>query len=321
VNLAAVSFPRLREMLGETGLVLPCGPYHVRVRSKLPGIAEGLHRMYADFPVLDQSVFVDFEVAVAAPSLMRSVVRPQAAFYCDGREPFRPVPVSQAFAMLEWGLNWVVSTHAHDHLILHSAVLAKGDRALLLAGDPGAGKSTLCAALMHDGWRLLSDELALVELSSGLLRPLARPVSLKNESIEVIRARAGSECLSAVACGTTKGDVAHVRPDSDSVLQRDRSARPAWLVFPAFSRRPCVARLEAVGRARAMMSMVRHGFNYGLLAGEGFEAMAALVGQCDLFRAEYSMLDEILPQLNALVGCADAPAESCDSNKVAGQVL
>ena len=92
--------------------------------------------MYADFPALEQPVFVDFEVEVAAPSLMRSVLRPQAAFYCDGREPFRPVPVSQAFAMLEWGLNWVVSTHAHDHLILHSAVLAKGGRALLLAGDP-----------------------------------------------------------------------------------------------------------------------------------------------------------------------------------------
>ena len=173
---------------------------------------------------------------------------------------------------------------------------------------------------MHDGWRLLSDELALVELSSGLLRPLARPVSLKNESIEVIRARAGSECLSAVVRGTTKGDVAHARPDSDSVLQRDRPARPAWLVFPAFSRRPCEARLEAVGRALAMMSMVRHGFNYGLLAGEGFETMATLVEQCAIFRAEYSRLDDILPQLNALASGADAIAESCASKEVAGQV-
>lgn len=50
-----------------------------------------------------------------------------------------------------------------------------------------SAKRTLCAALVGKGWRLLSDELALVRLDTGELVPLPRPISLKNASINIIR--------------------------------------------------------------------------------------------------------------------------------------
>ena len=40
-------------------------------------------------------------------------------------------------------------------------------RAILIAGDSGAGRSTLLAALLQRGWRLLADELAVVEVDEG----------------------------------------------------------------------------------------------------------------------------------------------------------
>jgi hypothetical protein len=42
-------------------------------------------------------------------------------------------------------------------------VLERGGRALLLPAPSGSGKSTLCAGLAFNGWRLLSDELALLD--------------------------------------------------------------------------------------------------------------------------------------------------------------
>lgn len=45
----------------------------------------------------------------------------------------------------------------------------------MLVGTTGAGKSTLCAALCADGWRLLSDEMALIEPDTGRLRGMGRP--------------------------------------------------------------------------------------------------------------------------------------------------
>src|SRR3546814_969352 len=52
-------------------------------------------------------------------------------------------------------------------LIIHAAALEKSGRAAILPGAPGSGKSTLTAYLVHNGWRLLSDELALISLQHG----------------------------------------------------------------------------------------------------------------------------------------------------------
>jgi hypothetical protein len=201
--------------------------------------------------------------------------------------------------MLEWGLNWVISSHAHDHLVVHGAVLERDGRALILAADPGSGKSTLCAALVHAGWRLLSDELALVDLGSGRVRPVARPISLKNASIDVVRALGSGVAVGDVCAGTTKGAVAHMRPPLESVRRMDESALPAWIVFPRFVPGGSLA-IEDVGRAHAFMELTRHAFNYALLAAVAVDALAELVERCRVLRAGYGHLDQILPHIERL---------------------
>jgi ABC-type cobalamin/Fe3+-siderophores transport system ATPase subunit len=62
----------------------------------------------------------------------------------------------------------------------------RNGKALLLAGPSGAGKSTLCAALITRGWRLLSDEAAMIRPDDGLIQPYPRPICLKNASIDLI---------------------------------------------------------------------------------------------------------------------------------------
>ena len=72
--------------------------------------------------------------------------------------------MAQGFAMFEWGLNWVVANHAHQFAIVHAAAVEKDGRGFIFPGAPGSGKSTLCAALVSRGWRLLSDEMAMISL-------------------------------------------------------------------------------------------------------------------------------------------------------------
>jgi hypothetical protein len=282
--------------LATTGVPLRCGPFIVSIVSSLPQVASGLRFHYADFEVQDGPAMVDFDVRVEPPSTLRRFVRAQASFTCDGRAPFKPLPIGHAFPMLEWGLNWVISAHAHDHLVLHGAVLERHGRALILAADPGSGKSTLCAALVDAGWRLLSDELALVSLETGRLTPVARPISLKNESIEVIRALGPSAPVGAVCAGTSKGAVAHVRPPGASVARMSDPADPAWIVFPKFSKGGTLT-LEPLGRAHAFMELTRHAFNYALLGEIAFEALAALVDRCEFARVAYGHLDQVVPEL------------------------
>lgn len=287
------------ERLSTNGAVIPCGPFNVRVTSGIASVASGLHTLYADFPVRGDDCFVDFEVKLHSPSPVRRWIRPQASLWCDGRSPFKPLPLAQAFPMLEWGLNWVISSHAHDHLVLHAAVVEKGGLALILAADPGSGKSTLCAALVQHGWRLLSDELALLRLDDGLITPIARPISLKNGSIDVVRALGPPVELSRVCHDTAKGSIAHMRPPRGSVTRLGVPAQPALIVFPQYHGGTSMAS-EAVGQAHAFLELVRHAFNFPLLCGDGFDAIAALLDEAPAFRLQYANFEQALPEIDRL---------------------
>jgi len=292
MKLGDLTLVQLRQRLADNDLALRTGPFVTRIHSPMPQVADGLLRLYADFP-LDTGEFRDFHVRVGPPPGLRRWLRPQINFWYDGHSPFKPLPANHAFALLEWGLNWCVAGHAHHYLMLHAAVLEKNGRAVVLPGDPGAGKSTLTAALMLSGWRLLSDEITLVDRDDGLLVGLARPVSLKNASIDVIRQAFPDAVIGAPAHDTHKGTVAHVRPSADSVARVGEKARPAWVVFPRW-RQDATARLSPHSRADAFLHTASHAFNYSLLGGLGFELNAALIDACECHDFEYSRLDDAL---------------------------
>jgi hypothetical protein len=283
----------------EGGLRLHLGPYVARIRTRLPEVARAVTSLYRHHQVAAPSAFVDFDVAVRRPRGARAWWRPQVVFEFEGTEPFNPLPGDQGFPLLEWGLNWCVYGLCHQHLTMHAAVLERGGRALLLPAPSGSGKSTLCAALAFSGWRLLSDELALVEPATGELMPLPRPVSLKNASIEVIRRFAPAVEFGSMVEETAKGVVAHFVPPASAVANSVRRALPAWVVFPRYTA-GAVAALAPLERARTFMRLVENTFNYDVYGAEGFELLGALVDRCACFEFEYGNLAEAVPLFDRL---------------------
>jgi len=291
----------LRARLRGPGLDLVTGGFRTRIRSPLPDVAAGIAGLYGDFPVAGDRGFADFHVVVTCPRGPRRWYRPQVLFRFDGRSVFKPLPVNQAFPMLEWGLNWCVTTQVNHFLLFHAAVVARGDRALVMPGQPGSGKSTLCAALVTHGWRLLSDELAMVDLETGALHGLARPVSLKNESLPVLRALAPDAFLSPPCHDTLKGTVAHLRPPADSVRRMAEPARPAWIVFPRFEADAATG-LVPRDRDSTFFELVRNAFNYSALGTVAFERTVDLVAQSDCHDLTFSDLDDALARLGRIAG-------------------
>ncbi len=298
MHVSRLPTPELRARLKE-GLQLKLGPFSARITSGLPGIAHGIAKLYADFSVETGNDFADFHVRLATPPGLRRWLRPQINFYFDGQRPFKPLPLDQAFAMMEWGLNWCISGHMHQYLILHAAVLARGDDAVILPGPPGAGKSTLTAARALRGWRLLSDELTLIDPETGLLHGLARPVSLKNQSIDVIRAFAPEAVIGPVARDTAKGTVAHLKPSTVSVARVAVPAIPAWVVFPRWEKDAAI-RFSPMSKSLAFMWLAEQGFNYSVHGEMGFNVLTKTIDACSCHELRYSKLDEAVAAFSKL---------------------
>jgi hypothetical protein len=300
MKLMQLPYSDLRAQLQTPGIWLRTGPFSIRVQSRIASVAEGLAQLYGQFEVRGvEEAFADFHVTLDPPSLLRRWMRPQVNFYFDGQLPFKPLPYDQAYPMLEWGLNWCVSTHAHQYLIIHAAVVEKNGGAAILPAPPGSGKSTLTAGLVLSGWRLLSDELTLIDRATGLIHPLPRPVSLKNESIPTIQAFSPQAFINRPSYDTAKGTVAHMRPPKESVLRQHEAARPAWVIFPKWQQ-GVTTELTPRSHAQTFMFLAENAFNYSQLGEDGFRVGTRLIDQVDCYDFSYSRLDEAVAAFDRL---------------------
>lgn len=296
--LHQLSDTQFRKRLDDGGLPLRVGPYIYNIRSNLDPVAEGIRALYGDFFVAAQDEFVDYDVALRSTGLLQRL-RGEAEFLFDGKSPFDTIPAGQAYAFLEWGLNWCVSLHTNEYLKLHAAAIARDGAAVIMPGVPGAGKSTLCAALGLRGWRILSDEHAMIPPGSTDVVPLCRPVSLKNESIDLIKSFSPQAVFGPVSRETHKGVVAHMKADlqADS---HDQAPLPAsMMVFPTYSR-DAQQQLTPRRRTESFILAAYHSFNYSLLCETGFEAMKTLLQSVACYDLVYHDLDWAVEAMDEL---------------------
>ena len=289
--------------LGCGDLVIRSGPFSYRIESRLDAIAQGLSLLYADYPVAEPEAFADFNLKMEEGKGLHRWWHRQVRFSSDGFYPFEPLPLTHAYPQLEWAMNWCLTTQAHHYLMLHSAVVERNGFAAVLPAPPGSGKSTLCAGLVSRGWRLLSDEVALIALDTATVTAAARAISLKNQSIAVMQNYAPEARFTPVTDGTSKGSVTHMKVPAAQVERMHERATPRWVIFPKYIA-DAPATLTPQSRGMSMLDLGSNSFNYTLLGRRGFEALARVVAGCDCYQFSYSRLDDAVAQFDALAEAA-----------------
>lgn len=293
----------LKDRLSGQGLRFRTGPFNVSLKTSVPAVASHIAKLYLHSERLEDGDFIDFHVAVHRVAGLRRWVKPQVTFSFDGFEPFKPLPLSQTAAMFEWGLNWCVASSAHQYLIIHSAIMEKNDQGLLLPGTPGSGKSTLCAALIHRGWRLLSDEMALLSFADSMIYPVPRPVSLKNKSIEIIKAFAPEAAWGDRVTGTAKGDIEHMRVPEAGIRNLSTGIRAKYLVFPHYQSGG-ESKMVALSKGRASMGLIDNTFNFNILGERGFESISGLVNTLECYDFTYPGLNQAIEGIDRITTAA-----------------
>jgi HprK-related kinase A len=300
MTLNSIPCYKLATLLASGEFVLRLGPFFVQLKADIDDLAELIQRLYGDCQLEAPNGLSDFHLHLSKPRNLRRFYRPQARFMIDGQSPFAPFPVDHAFPLFEWGLNWCVASYSHQFLMLHSAVVEKNGKAVLLPAWPGSGKSTLCAALVFRGWRLLSDEFGLIRPGTNAMIPFPRCIPLKNESIAILRDFAPESVSGPIFPRTRKGDVAHLKPPTESVQRSTELAVPAFVIFPRYTPGQH-ATLRPLAKARAFMKLAGNAFNYELLGESGFRTVASLIHACDTFLFHYDDLKKAVQTLDRLV--------------------
>ena len=317
MNISELTASDFEDRLKKDGIWFQTGIFSICLKTTITPVVQEVRSLYVDYPLIDSASFADFHISLDHPQNLRRWFKPQVLFLFDGKAPFQPMPADQAFPILEWGLNWCVSTQANDYLIIHAAVIEKQGYTAILPAPPGSGKSTLCAALVCRGWRLLSDELALIRMDDGKIVPLPRPISLKNASIDIIKDYEPTSTFSRKVTDTIKGTVAHMKPPTESVLRAFESAQAAWVVFPKYQSGE-TTRLEPLSRSRAFIKIADNSFNYSLAGKKGFEVLSGVINHCKCYEFTYSDLDDAVKTFSMLpLPASETSHDSPDSPSTA----
>lgn len=98
----------------------------------------------------------------------------------DGQEPISAADAGEFLFLLDKDLTIALQLIRPDLYFVHAASLEFQGKVVLLAGQPGSGKSTTTWALLHEGFRYLSDELSPIDLKTLEVHPFPRALCLKS---------------------------------------------------------------------------------------------------------------------------------------------
>ncbi|MFQ3198630.1 MAG: HprK-related kinase A [Paraglaciecola sp.] len=272
--------------------VLDLPPFSFAVHSDIAQVKSNLSIIYEQCLSKRDQQLVDYEISMVKSSGIRRFFRPQARFMCDQNEPFKPLDFQKSYAFLEWGMNWTVTAYEVQHLIIHSAVLAKGDKAVLFPAPSGSGKSTLTAYLAFNGWRLLSDEMALIIPNTRTVTPFVRPICLKNQSIDITKDLFPDGKFSDIAKDTHKGDVIHLSPPKTSWDAHKQNAELVAVVFPNY-RADTDLQIYQLDKSQAFMQLVENAVNYSVLRNIGFSTLTNLIEGIQTFEIFHNNLSDV----------------------------
>ena len=266
---------------------LHLGPFVTALKTSNRSVTDYFLDIYRDCPVsIGEGELADYYLNVGAPNLLRRFVRRQVLPDPGFHFPTLPLPVHMGPLALEMGMNLSAALQCFRFIMFHAGVVEKGGNAVMIAAHSGGGKSTLTAAMMEAGYRLLSDEFAVLRRDRTALMPYPRPVSLKNASVDVVRQMAGPDAMSAVLTGTPKGTIAYRRARATDIDLMHEEAVPKLLIFPKYieGEKP---ELKAVEPADAAMRLIAGSPNYQVLAGAAFDSTMAMMRGLKCFEISY----------------------------------
>jgi hypothetical protein len=213
--------PALRQDIGVQRAYSPCGTAF-RLAVEPPDLQHWLDRLLAHT-----------EIPGTASCDVIGVFRDGTDYVVtrNGAERHRCALVDEAAGAVVRAICDLSYPDADWSLFIHAAAVARGDRAIVLAGPNGSGKTTLTAALIGSGFEYFSDDVVPLDCRAMRIVPVPFALSVKEGSWSTLSGLYPAlEDLPAFAAGARQ--VRFLPPPERAVRRAGASVQA--LLFPRF---------------------------------------------------------------------------------------
>lgn len=217
---------------------------------------------------------------------------------------FGPEPYDEVLCHLLWHINAEVTRFTGSYLLIHAGTIASpAGEAMILAGDSGAGKTTLVAGMVQKGFAYLSDEAAAIDPVAREVYPYPKALTLKRGSFSLFPELDASDLAGAVRLAEqwfVPAEAFGGRSAAGSCLAR-------WIVSVRYER-GSPTRLESITSGTAVLDLVPRIMNMPHYGPRAIPLLADLVRGAKSYRLVTGDLGEAVGTLYRLaLGGDDEP--------------
>ena len=258
--------------------------FRMRVSGPAPDIDLLMDSLYSNCqepPEVKPDVFYRVEAEGGIYKVSR-LASPGSGKTSDPCEVFCTQDNNELFWRLENALCEGAMEQARGMLLIHGAAVERDGRATIIMGKSYSGKSTLAIHLIRNGFRLLSDEVILVDLETGLLKPFPRNLFVREGALRDKNVQGGG--------ATDRGEFVLDGLQLGRGQYQDPGGQKKWMLDPltvatsGFAEEAQVERIVCLQRHRkrhpmlepssqreSVEMMVSNAVNLDKLAGDGWD--------------------------------------------------
>ena len=173
-------------------------------------------------------------------------------------------------------------------LVFHAAAVAWRDRAVVLPGRTGAGKSTLAASLVRRGCTFLSDEIACIDDDHAVCS-FPRPFAFKRRGLAVAQRWFDIDAAAGLTLETPTGTL--VPACLLGGVDYSRAWKAGAIVFPTWAEGTSLE-VQPMSRAETALGLMASLVNARNLPGHGLGDVVRLAQHVRGYRLRYSDADD-----------------------------
>lgn len=202
---------------------------------------------------------------------------------------------------LEYRIYNLLIDKLADYYLIHAGAISHNNKAILLPARSGSGKTTLIASLLKNGFKYLSDEIAIICPKSLMVQPFPRSLNIKTGSLPLLTNFEPEMELINKKDINVEDKIHHVLVRNSSIHPVDRAIHTKSIIFVRYRpRADCT--LREITKASSVFEIVKCSFNQYLFKERGIALLDKVVRDCKCYQLQFNSLGEAVRLITQIAG-------------------